>query len=1163
MVKKIISTILLSAMFLTTGFAVSAKEPILKMETPTLEYLSGHLAAVTANISNSGSSEETVSLIAAYYDAQGKLSALSQSRTEVLAGKSAIESLVLPVQAGAGNVRLLAWQDMEQLRPVAQSEEVSLPAILSFYVAPNGDDESNGLAPELSGADGPFRTVEKARDTIRDLDTEKDIVVFLRGGTYEIGEKITFGTQDSGKNGNRIIYRAYADEQPELVGGVRITGWTDCGGGIYSAPLPEGMEFQTLMENDRQAVKARYPNSGYFETTMESPRADAEDTNLIKAPDDPVRNELYFDPNEMTETFDPVGVQAYLWSGEGEWNWFTDIRPVQAANFEENYFTLAPSRGYKIGKGSRYYLQGALAFLDEPGEFCIKDGLLYYMPYADNIENAVITAPVSERLLEICGTSGDEPVTGLEFNGITFQNSDFPDGYLVPPENDDAESARQGLVHLENAEGNRIVNCTVKHAGTNGIMLNRFAVGNEIIGNRIEEVGFNGIYLAGWFENSGPDVNRANVIENNWIARGGRLVGHGSGIQLAFSGNNRISHNQVSEFPRYGISIKGYPCEQEKYSGSNVIEYNDIFAVMQDSQDGGAIETWNAGKNNVIRANRIHDMESQIPFGTVVGIYADDESHDIIIANNLIHDMSGKGSVGIILKGNNSLLSNNMIANHGGVVDITLVNGTQTRVEKNVTHSPGGDQIYLYTGNGEHQIDNNVYYHPDGNHSIGNISPDSAFTTWQKMGFDTHSVLEDSLILDAPHRNFQLKEGSPALEKGFKNVDQTAAGLIELAQWTPRRIKQIKEGINAWDFDASSGEVIKNADAVSVSAGSSITFDSIDCGMGAPMKLSLLLKVPQESAGQIVTIKADGKTVGSAALKETQGIFEEQFVTVSGLGSVTDLTLETNGGFELKTIAEGMDLFFAPAQITAEDFTDIGNAQITEDGVITGLGTGTALVIQDFYFGEQPRPLLTFDLSVNQANAGGKIEIRRGSAQGELMGTLTVENTESWNNFVSQSVELQNTGGSDDLYLVMDKGASSGYVCNLKGMRYDSGGIKQVGVPFSAEKFDRSSGVLINGALGGCDAGDWVKFSNVDFQDGYQQFKASVSVLDELAGGTVQICLDSPTGPLIGSLVVSGTGSWTNYQEQTADLVQTSGIHDLYFVFNQTGTCGMRWFQLI
>ena len=59
----------------------------------------------------------------------------------------------------------------------------------AFYVATNGNDAWSGTlpAPNSAGTDGPFATLERARDAIRTLNRmgqlpAGDITVWLRGG---------------------------------------------------------------------------------------------------------------------------------------------------------------------------------------------------------------------------------------------------------------------------------------------------------------------------------------------------------------------------------------------------------------------------------------------------------------------------------------------------------------------------------------------------------------------------------------------------------------------------------------------------------------------------------------------------------------------------------------------------------------------------------------------------------------------------------------------------------------------------------------------------------------------------------------------------------------------------------------------------------------------
>jgi hypothetical protein len=98
-----------------------------------------------------------------------------------------------------------------------------------FYVSPQGSDQWSGSLPErdVQGTDGPFATLERARDAVRELKKRKstDIVVLVRAGTYQLKKTAVFGLEDSGVGDSTITYAAYPGEKPVFSSGQRIEGW--------------------------------------------------------------------------------------------------------------------------------------------------------------------------------------------------------------------------------------------------------------------------------------------------------------------------------------------------------------------------------------------------------------------------------------------------------------------------------------------------------------------------------------------------------------------------------------------------------------------------------------------------------------------------------------------------------------------------------------------------------------------------------------------------------------------------------------------------------------------------------------------------------------------------------------------------------------------------
>jgi hypothetical protein len=98
-----------------------------------------------------------------------------------------------------------------------------------FYLSPNGSDKWSGTleAPNKLGTDGPFATLERARDAVRALKKSKsaDIEVLIRAGTYTLDKPVVFGLEDGGEGEQRISYSAWPGETPVFSSGREIKEW--------------------------------------------------------------------------------------------------------------------------------------------------------------------------------------------------------------------------------------------------------------------------------------------------------------------------------------------------------------------------------------------------------------------------------------------------------------------------------------------------------------------------------------------------------------------------------------------------------------------------------------------------------------------------------------------------------------------------------------------------------------------------------------------------------------------------------------------------------------------------------------------------------------------------------------------------------------------------
>ncbi len=100
-------------------------------------------------------------------------------------------------------------------------------AAREIHVATTGSDSSPG------GKDRPYRTIGQAASVAQPGDT-----VIMHAGTYREWVKPARG--GTGED-QRITYRAASGEVVIIKGSERVTSWTDEGGGVWKAELPNDL----------------------------------------------------------------------------------------------------------------------------------------------------------------------------------------------------------------------------------------------------------------------------------------------------------------------------------------------------------------------------------------------------------------------------------------------------------------------------------------------------------------------------------------------------------------------------------------------------------------------------------------------------------------------------------------------------------------------------------------------------------------------------------------------------------------------------------------------------------------------------------------------------------------------------------------------------------
>ncbi|ADU32412.1 carbohydrate-binding protein [Evansella cellulosilytica] len=189
---------------------------------------------------------------------------------------------------------------------------------------------------------------------------------------------------------------------------------------------------------------------------------------------------------------------------------------------------------------------------------------------------------------------------------------------------------------------------------------------------------------------------------------------------------------------------------------------------------------------------------------------------------------------------------------------------------------------------------------------------------------------------------------------------------------------------------------------------------------------------------------------------------------------------------------------------------------------------------------------------------GGTVEFRLGSDTGQLIGTVDVSNTGGWQQWETFSGDVD-VEGTHDLFLVFTSNSSNDLM-NVNWFEFEQAegstdpDARNPYSPIQAQTYDDMSGIQTEETsdesgeenIGWIGNGDWVRFNNVNFNEGTSS--VNIRAASDNDGGTVEFRIGSQSGTLIGTVDVSNTGGWQQWETFSGD-VDVDGTHDLFLVF--------------
>ena len=476
-------------------------------------------------------------------------------------------------------------------------------SVQRYYVSINGNDSNPGTES------APFATITAARDSIRSnpLRGQSRIEVIFDSGHYYINDAISFDESDSGAKDAPVVYKArdgaevyidggtpiaksilkpVTDEetleriQPQVRDKVKVIDVKDLG--LDSIAPHEMMDNRytpknapvKLFEGDKDLTLARFPNIG--EPLLRTGKV-VETGSNYELGDLDQRPGAFIYLDDRIESWKNIE-DVWMW-GQWYWAWAPSTTNIGRLDTENDvlYTGLWSSWGYQGNKP--YYYYNVLEELDIPGEYYMdrENNKIYVYPETDT-DDFYLTKH-EDTMVKTDGTSH------IRFENLTFQGT------------------RGACFDIVGGEDVRVDGCTIRYIGKKGMWV-RSGKDHKIINNEMYLLGSGGIDIGAEVGDKATLTSGNTVIENNHIHDFSTWVtSYSEAISLDGVGNS-ARYNTIHGADHMSAEINGI---------MSIFEYNEIYNVVRDTDDAGAVYMFTRGDSRGchIRYNYFHGVSKR------------------------------------------------------------------------------------------------------------------------------------------------------------------------------------------------------------------------------------------------------------------------------------------------------------------------------------------------------------------------------------------------------------------------------------------------------------------------------------------------------------------------------------------------------------------------
>lgn len=673
--------------------------------------------------------------------------------------------------------------------------------VTTLYVSQkNGNDRFTGFYKE-STADfqGPVKSIEKAIEKVsqmRSFGAIQPVSIVITDDIYFLENPIVIDES--------VFSLTITSENKTVIsGGRKIENFVydsyngkDC----FSAPvfdIDSGFWFTDLYVDNKRADFTHYPQNGKLKADDVENRS----TDLHASSKWFIAKKEDFEIIKNFKNFNDCFISYNHF-------WVDEHTPVESYDSQTgkivfkypSRFTIEPTHpaselNYIIENVSEYFCNENEWYLDRQTK------RVYYIPRSDKKtpESITVYAPVTDKLFIIKGTK-EKKVKNIRFENLIFsdtkgdyrsvysQNSEtgcIEESTVAYASDSQAVSNAHGSIEFYYASGCFFENCIIRNIGVHAITVNEGCSRIIISDNDMYDLGAGAIKInGGAYGCDKEDETYGNIVRNNIITDSGNRYFSACAVLMMHTYENIISQNEISYQYYTGISsgwVWGY---KDSITHDNIIEKNHIHHIGQGKlSDMGAVYLLGNQPGTIVRNNIIHDVVSS-HYGAL-GLYTDEGSSGMLFENNICYNITGncfgqhfghQNTVrnNIFVKSDESPIGMSKEELHIGMLfekNIIVTKGTSV-YRVGYPGKPSG-AIHMIASN------NNILYDESG--EVFLFEADGKKYTLseikEKFGIEIESICENPEFVDFENNNFELKNNSPALKLGFKNIKTDEIGV--------------------------------------------------------------------------------------------------------------------------------------------------------------------------------------------------------------------------------------------------------------------------------------------------------------------------------------------------------------------------------------------------